>query len=182
MWPFADRWQQAQTFTQFLEASAASPNASLWQAVYRLSRVAVWAVEAAMELPGRYRLVALSEDWCGDAVNTIPVLAKWTERATNIELRLLGRDAHPDIMDRYLTGTARSIPVVIGLDENMTELGWWGPRPRELQAWTMQQRAAGVDKKTLYPEIRKWYARDKGETTLREVLQILGAETLGRFA
>lgn len=173
LWPFADRWDQAQTFAQFLESGAAKPTASLWQAVYRLARVPDWAVEAAEALPGSYRLVVLTEDWCGDAVNTTPVLVKLTEKVPSIELRLLGRDAHPDIMNRYLTGTARSIPVVVALSADMRELGWWGPRPRELQAHAMQQRAAGVDKKALYPEIRRWYARDKGETTLREVLGIL---------
>jgi len=76
-------------------------------------------------------------------------------------------------MDRYLTGTARSIPVVIVLTAAMRELGWWGPRPHELQAWVMAERAGGRDKAALYPEIRRWYARDKGATTLREVLALL---------
>lgn len=174
MWPFADRWEQAQTFEQFLASSAGAPNIELWKAVHRLARVPEWAVVEARALPGRYRLVVLSEDWCGDAVNTVPVLSKWAAEAGNIALRLLARDTHPDIMDRYLTnGTARSIPVVIALTEDMRELGWWGPRPRALQQFAMEERARGVDKKALYPEIRKWYARDKGETTVREVMALL---------
>lgn len=176
MWAFADRWAGALTFQQFLDASAEAPNIELWRAVYRLARVPAWALELAGALPGRYRLVVLSEDWCGDAVNTVPVLAKLVEQTGNLELRLLGRDANPDIMDRYLTGTARSIPVVIVLTEDMRELGWWGPRPRALQQFVQERRAAGVDKKMLYPEIRKWYARDRGETTVREVLEIVTGE------
>ena len=75
--------------------------------------------------------------------------------------------------DRYLTGLARAIPVVIVLTDQMEELGWWGPRPLALQAWTTGQRAAGRDKKDLYPEIRRWYAKDRGESTLREVLAVM---------
>jgi hypothetical protein len=30
-----------------------------------------------------------------------------------------------------------------------------------------------VPKAELYPQIRRWYARDRGESTLREVLAIL---------
>jgi hypothetical protein len=31
-----------------------------------------------------------------------------------------------------------------------------------------------MPKAELYPEVRKWYARDRGETTLREVLETAG--------
>lgn len=170
-WPFADLWDRALTYDAFVKAS--TEHCELWTGVYRLARVPAWSVEAAAALGERFRLVVLAEDWCGDATNTLPVLAKWAEQVHNVELRVLRRDEHPDVMDRYLTGEARSIPVVIVLTESMDELGWWGPRPRELQAWVREQRAAGREKRALYPEIRRWYARDKGETTLREVLAVM---------
>ena len=86
---------------------------------------------------------------------------------------MLRRDEHPEVMDRYLTGTARAITVVIVLTDDMEELGWWGPRPAELQNWVAGERASGRDKKSLYPDVRRWYARDKGATTLREVLAVM---------
>jgi len=89
------------------------------------------------------------------------------------ELRVIQRDANPEVMDRYLTNGSRSIPIVIALDENFQELGHWGPRPSELQAWVMTNRPT-MPKAELYPTVRKWYARDRGETTLREVLEIAG--------
>ena len=93
-------------------------------------------------------------------------------------LRVLRRDEHPELMDRYLTNGSRSIPIVIVLDENLCELGHWGPRPAELQAWVLENRPR-VPKAELYPQVRKWYARDRGETTLREILAAAG---LGRTA
>jgi hypothetical protein len=78
-------------------------------------------------------------------------------------------------MDRYLTSGSRSIPVVIALDEEYRELGHWGPRPRELQAWVMANRGT-VPKAELYPKVRQWYARDHGESTVREVLEAAGVE------
>lgn len=156
-------------------ANAAREHRELWQAVYRLARVPGWAAELAAQLERRLRLIVLAEDWCGDAVNTVPVLAKWAESSPIVELRVLRRDQHPDVMDRYLTdGRARSIPVVIVLTEQMGELGWWGPRPRELQRFVKEQLAQGRAKKDIYPETRRWYARDKGETTIREVLAAAG--------
>ena len=172
-WPFAHLWDQALTYEQFVKESRA--HCDLWTGVYRLAKVPEWAVADAAALGERFRLVVLAEDWCGDATNTLPILAKWAEAVPNVELRVLRRDEHDEVMQRYLTnGTARSIPVVIALTESMDELGWWGPRPRALQEWTMTERAKGREKAEMYPDIRRWYAKDKGETTIREVLAVLG--------
>jgi len=171
-WPFADRWDRALTYEQFVQAS--TEHRGLWTGVYKIAKVPAWAREAAAALGEKFRLVVLAEDWCGDASNTVPVLARWAGQTTNVELRILRRDEHPDIMDQYLTnGETRSIPVVIVLTEDMEEVGWWGPRPRELEAWVRAQRGVGREKKALYPDVRRWYARDKGETTLREVLAVM---------
>jgi hypothetical protein len=43
-------------------------------------------------------------------------------------------------MDHYLTGTARSIPIVIVLDEDFRERGHWGPRPAALEEWAREAR------------------------------------------
>jgi len=51
----------------------------------------------------------LVEDWCGDAVNTLPVIGRLAEHASNIELRVVGRDANLDLMDAHLTNGSRSI-------------------------------------------------------------------------
>ena len=174
VWPFADRWDRALTYQQFVDTSSA--HHALWVNVHRLAKVPDWAIGAAHGLPGRYRLVVLAEDWCGDASNVVPVIAKFASLAGNIELRILRRDEHPEVMDRYLTGTARAIPVVIALTEQMEELGWWGPRPHALQHWVQAQLNEGRDKKALYPDIRRWYAKDKGETTLHELLEILARQ------
>jgi hypothetical protein len=174
VWPFADRWDRALTFQQFVDASSA--HHALWVGVHRLARVPQWVIGAASGLPGRYRLLVLAEDWCGDASNIVPVLAKFTELVGNVELRILRRDEHPEVMDRYLTGSARSIPIVVVLNERMEELGSWGPRPHALQHWVGEQLSKGRDKKELYPEVRRWYAKDKGETTLHELMEIMARE------
>ncbi len=171
-WEFANLWEAALTYERFVKESR--EHCALWTGVYKLARVPQWAIGEAAGLGGHFRLVVLAEDWCGDASNTVPVLARWAELVPNVELRILRRDEHPEVMDRYLTGTSRSIPVVIVLDDKMEELGWWGPRPAALQAWVKEQRAQGRDKKALYPEVRRWYAKDHGETTIREVLAVMG--------
>jgi hypothetical protein len=78
-------------------------------------------------------------------------------------------------MDQYLTGESRSIPVVIVLDESFEEVGHWGPRPTVLQDWVTANRA--MPKAERYPQMRRWYARDKGETTLREVVEVVSRKS-----
>ncbi|PYP76824.1 MAG: hypothetical protein DMD35_17180 [Gemmatimonadetes bacterium] len=135
-------------------------------------------VERVSSLPGRWHLLVLSEDWCGDAVNTVPVVARLAERCANLDLRVLGRDANPDLMDAHLTGSSRSIPVIIVLDEAFVERVWWGPRPTVLQRWVSGQGQL-LEKTTRYREARTWYARDRGRTTLEEVVSMLERAAAG---
>ena len=105
-------------------------------------------------------------------MNIVPVLAELAELSPNLELRVLRRDANPDFMDTHLTDGARSIPVLMVLDDNFVERAWWGPRPRELQQWV---RTSGLmmPKEERYREVRRWYARDRGVSVVREVLCLL---------
>ena len=166
-----ERYQAAQTMEAFV--AAARENVELWRSTYARARVPDELVERAAALPGRFRLLVLLEDWCGDAVNTVPVIARLAEAAPNLELRVLPRDENPDLMDAHLTGSSRAIPVVMVLDEDFRELGWWGPRPAELQAWATSPGARAMTKDDRYREIRRWYARDRGRTTLEEIVQLL---------
>jgi len=163
---FRELWDLALPYGRFVAES--EHHRGLWEGIYNLMRVPEWAFQAVP--PGtRRRLLVIAEDWCGDASSTVPVVARFADAVPGMELRLLRRDQHPDLMDRYLTNGARSIPIVIVLDESFRELGHWGPRPAELQAWVLENRPR-VPKTELYPQVRRWYARDRGETTLREVL------------
>jgi thioredoxin family protein len=164
-------WEGALEYDAFVDSCKAE-HCGLWQGVYKLARVPEWARNAVPAGATR-KLLVLAEDWCGDASNTVPVVAKLAATVPGLELRVLLRDANPEVMDRYLTNGARSIPVVIAFDEEFRELGHWGPRPSELQSWVMANRAT-MPKAELYPQVRKWYARDRGETTLREVLEMAG--------
>jgi hypothetical protein len=168
MLDFASLWRTALPYHEFVAASTA--HCGLWVGVHKFARLPAWS-EGLDLSDGPRRLLVLAEDWCGDASNTIPVLAKLVEAVPGLELRVLRRDEHPAVMDAYLTSGSRSIPIVIALDMEYRELGHWGPRPAELQAWVIANKDS-LAKDELYSQARKWYARDRGEATLREVLSI----------
>jgi hypothetical protein len=165
-----DRFLAAPDFESML--ASARKNVELWSAVWRRAQVGDEFLRRVAAVGGAWHLLALSEDWCGDAVNTLPVVARLAELSPNLDLRVLGRDANPDLMDAHLTGRSRSIPVVILLDEAFRERGWWGPRPTVLQRWVSGQGQL-LEKSARYREARTWYARDRGRTTLEEVASLL---------
>ena len=162
-----DRFEQAMSFEEFVHG--ANNHQDLWRRLYGRAGVPQDLLAAALSVPGRWRLLTLAEDWCGDGVNSLPFLARLADAVPQLDLRVLRRDENPDLMDAHLTGGSRSIPVVMILDEDYREVAWWGPRPgplqdlflRELRALTKEERAR---------RLRAWYARDQGRTVLREIM------------
>lgn len=167
---FAGLWDKALSFDEFVAAS--EKQRGLWEGLHRIAVVPAWAI-AAVPSGVKRKLLVIAEDWCGDASSTIPVVARMAEAVPGLELRIIRRDEHPEVMDHYLSNGSRSIPIVIALDEDFRQLGHWGPRPGALQAWVMANRLT-VPQAELYPQVRSWYARDRGESTLREVLAAAG--------
>lgn len=147
-------------------------NSLLWDALYKRAKVSGSVVDRAKGIRHPWHLLVLSEDWCGDSINTLPWIERLTEAVPLIDMRIISCDANPDIMDRHLTGISRSIPVIMVLDKDHVERGWWGPRPGPLQRWVIGYGLA-LPKDERYREVRAWYARDHGETALNELLDII---------
>jgi hypothetical protein len=166
-------WKTALPWDEYL-AREVVENRPLWEGVYRRARIPEWA-HAELERLGRsWKLLAISEDWCGDASNLLPVFARLADTSPRVELRIVKRDENPKLMDRYLTNGSRSIPIVVVLNEKCRPVGRWGPRPVELQDLVIRQKRAGERPASeIYRETRRWYAMDRGETTLREVLAVM---------
>lgn len=166
-----ERYLAATDFRAYLES--VEKNKELWHGVFKRVSIPPEILEEAKRLPGTWHLLALSEDWCGDAVNLLPVLAHLAEEVPSLDLRVLSRDLNPDLMDAHLTnGKSRSIPVVLVLDEDFVERGWWGPRPGPLQEWIVTEGLT-LPSAERYKQVRRFYAKDKGQTMLREILELM---------
>jgi hypothetical protein len=82
------------------------------------------------ELEQPLHVLVLAEDWCGDVINNLPVLARVAEETGKLNLRVFLRDQNLDIMDQYLKeGKYRSIPVFVFFDQDFRELGHFIERP-----------------------------------------------------
>lgn len=167
-----DRFHSAPSLPEFVSTTDA--NRDLWFAMTARAHTPVDLVERVASLPGVWHLLVLLEDWCGDAVSTVPHVAALAEAAPNLDLAVLQRDANPDLMDGHLTDGSRSIPVVLILDSQYEEVAWWGPRPAPLQRWVTTEGQT-LSKEDRYREVRRWYARDRGKSTLDEIVHALEA-------
>jgi hypothetical protein len=80
-------------------------------------------------------IAVITEDWCGDALANVPVLARVAQETGKLNLRLFLRDQNLDLIDQYLKeGKYRSIPVFVILDEQMNDLGHFIERPARATA------------------------------------------------
>lgn len=118
--------------------------------------------------------LVITEAWCGDAAQVLPVLNKMAEANQNITLKLVYRDEHPQLMDLFLTNGARSIAKLIALDSNNKVLYTWGPRPSEATKMVIDFKAKNG---SLTPEFKQdlqmWYNKNKGLGVIEDQLQLL---------
>ena len=119
--------------------------------------------------------LVLTEGWCGDAAQTVPLMAKMASATDKVTLRLILRDTHLPIMDAFLTNGGRSIPKLIVLDAATLEvLGSWGPRPAAAQQLFLEAKAKPDFN---YPQLQKdlqlWYTRDKSVSDQQELVALI---------
>lgn len=168
------RFRDALSFDEMV--ATARSNVELYAAVRARAQVDPALADRIAATGRRWHLLALSEDWCGDSVNILPVVDALASAAPGVALRILSRDANLDLMDQHLTnGRARAIPVVLVLDDDFVERGWWGPRPRALQRWFEGAEAQAMTKDDRYKELRTRYARDRGRAIAEELTAIIEA-------
>ncbi|MGB3618913.1 MAG: thioredoxin family protein [Catalinimonas sp.] len=122
------------------------------------------------DLKEDYTILVLTEGWCGDAAQIVPVLEKVAEASPHLHLRLLLRDEHPGVMDLLLTNGARSIPKLAFVRDRGTQmLGDWG-RPAEVLEMLRAFKASGDGDYAAFSErVHGWYARDRTQAIQREL-------------
>lgn len=169
-------WDAALSWDAYL--ASVKDKRELWLAKTAQAAVDEISATRLTALPGKRRVLVLTEDWCGDAIRSVPVLAKAFAFTPLVEARYLLSDEHPGVLGRYLTHGGRAIPIAIVQDEHGRALGAWGPRPAALQAlYRARRRELGPPTPeqigAFYAPIMAWYAKDGGQAVLDEILVLL---------
>ncbi len=121
--------------------------------------------------------LVLTEGWCGDAAQSLPVINKLSELNDGITLRIASRDTHSELMQHFLTNGGEAIPKLIAYDPKQKKvLGSWGPRPTV--ATTMvnayKEQHGGLDAQ-FKEDLQVWYNKDKGHNITADLLQLMQA-------
>lgn len=146
-----------------------------WDKTLRIPNEVIDQVKA---LKQKMTWLVLTESWCGDASPSLPVMNKLAELTPNLNLKVVLRDEHPELMDLFLTNGTRSIPKVIVLD-SLTQkvLGEWGPRSSKATKMVLDHKA---EHGKLTPEFKQqlqvFYNKDKGQDILKDLVELLSLE------
>jgi hypothetical protein len=130
--------------------------------------------EKTQSVKANWIWLILTEGWCGDAALNIPIIEKIAAENPNIETRYLLRDENLELMDKYLTFNARSIPKLICLNaETFEEIGTWGPRPQAAMDYYFEMKHQGLEKPQMMENIQRWYLTDGNQSIQSEFENLL---------
>ena len=182
-------WTRAITFEQYvkdLEDEILSDNNLEFKPYYELNKkrmeriVNTYRVQEAQmkefkELNYSGKLLIITEGWCGDAAQSLPVIYRFF--GENMEIKIVYRDQNEDLMNQYLTNGSKSIPIVLILNEHMEVVAHWGPRPEfgnELFHKHKKNEEA-YPKEKLMEDMQMAYNKDKGEAIIEEIIKTIAA-------
>lgn len=118
--------------------------------------------------------LVITEGWCGDAAQNIPVLAKMAAQNQHIKLKLVLRDENLELMDIFLTNGSRSVPKLIALDDDKNILFTWGPRPSIATKMADQYKELhGVLDAKIKEDLQRWYNKDRGVTIQNDIVALI---------
>ena len=122
--------------------------------------------------------LVLTETWCGDAAPVLPIMHAFASNIDSLDIRIAQRDEHQELMDRFLTNNARSIPKLLMVRPSDYEVvASWGPRPREAAQMVAAYREEhGKLTEELRMSLQKWYNTDRGKSIIGELSELLGLE------
>ncbi len=162
--------KQSEMLTQYTQLNV--------QRMQRLDKTTVLMPElraAVQENPKSYYWLIITEGWCGDAAQIVPVLERIADASEGkIQTRYFLRDTNPDFIDAHLTNGGRAIPKLVILEKDtLTEVAEWGPRPQPAQQLYGSLKEAQTPFEELSTQLHTWYAKDKTLTLQAELQDLL---------
>ena len=126
-------------------------------------------------LDSEYIWLVISEGWCGDAAQLLPIINKMAVESGKIDLRIVLRDENEELMNLFLTNKSKAIPILIVVDvATGNVLGNWGPRPKGATDLIIDyKKEFGVVDETAKNNLQLWYLHDKGLTTQEELINLM---------
>ncbi|MEN8966116.1 MAG: thioredoxin family protein [Polaribacter sp.] len=118
--------------------------------------------------------LTITEGWCGDAAQNLPVINKIAAINPNINLKVVLRDENLELMDLFLTNGGRAIPKLIALDAEHNVIFTWGPRPSVATKMVVDYKAKNGNLDAQFKQdLQVWYNKDKGKSVQEDIVRLL---------
>jgi hypothetical protein len=118
--------------------------------------------------------LVLTEGWCGDAAQTLPIISKIADESDLITLKIIFRDEHEQLMSQFLTNGGKSIPKLLVLNSQNKVLNTWGPRPNTATKMVQDYKNKyGQLDAAFKQQLQVWYNKDKGVNIQEDMLGLL---------
>lgn len=163
--------EQSESLTHYTSLNEARMNR-----LEKTIKISEETITKLQHLDNHYIWLVISEGWCGDAAQILPILHKMAnESHKKVDLRIVLRDENDDLMSHYLTNGGRAIPKVIVIcKEAGIVRADWGPRPKgATELMTNYKRDFGVIDEKIKTDLQLWYLADKGLSVQQELVEIM---------
>ncbi len=115
-------------YEQFLERHATPEQRARWDAFHGRVSLAPAQQSLLAGFTRRMPVLVLAGAWCGDCVNQCPIFAHFAAASPSIDLRLLDRDALPDIAVHLKVCGGQRVPVAAFFSEDFSPVLFYGDR------------------------------------------------------
>ena len=138
-------------------------------------KIAIENIQKLESLQKEYIWLVISEGWCGDAAQILPIIHKMAEVSDKIELKIALRDDNESLMNLFLTNGTKSIPKLVIIDKNTLKVfGDFGPRPQGAKQLILDYKTAhGIVDETAKTDLQLWYLHDKGLSIQKEIMDLM---------
>ncbi len=162
--------EQSEAFLHYTEL-----NESRMNRLDKTSSLTPDTISAIEQWDVKYIWLVLTEGWCADGAQVLPVLHKMAQANSSIDLKLVFRDENDPLMQQVLSNGAKAMPKLLIIDpENFTLLGQWGPRPKgAVEFIANYKKEHGLVDETAKANLQLWYFRDKGVEIQQEIVALM---------
>jgi hypothetical protein len=139
------------------------------------TRLSEKALSLAEKVNREFTWLVLTESWCGDAAQTLPVINKFSEASKKIDLKVVLRDENDELMNHFLTEGNKSIPKLIVIENDTKKVvSSWGPRTEKATKMIQDyKKAHGKVDDRIKEDLQVWYNKDKGKHIEEEIISLL---------
>ena len=139
----------------------------------KTSKLSQETIVALKSIDAPVTWLVLTEGWCGDAAQSLPIINKIASESTQITLKIILRDDHEELMNHFLTNGGKSIPKLIALNAKNEVLNTWGPSPTVATKMVKNYKEKhGQLDASFKQDLQIWYNKDKGVNIQENMLDL----------